>query len=248
MVSVCLVAPALGINVVEGRLVDGQILAPELAWAATALLGVGWLVPVLLVWWMVRGIWPRLTTRRARLGWLAGTLAGQLFVMSTASGWVATVGDPFREHLVEKLRSPDRERIAYLFEEVPVCGFAVYERPMDSLLADRVVQRATSCDAAAPKLVYEGQAPTLSCDDLAGQHRDFCRYGELVALAPADLERALELARGIDETVIRGTAVYTWVRDHAADLPPEASELCRMLPGAQGAQCLRRLEAVHLQR
>ena len=246
--SVCLVAPAVGINVVEGRLVDGQVLAPELAWAATALLGLGWLVPVLLVWWMVKGIWPRLTSGRARLGWLAGSLAGQLFVMSTASGWVATVGDPFREHLVEKQRSPDRERMAYLFEEVPVCGFAVYERPMDSLLADRVLHRATSCDVAAPKLVYEAGSPGLSCEELEGQHRDFCRYGELLALAPSELDRALELARGIDEQVIRGTAVFSWVREHAAELPPEASELCRMLPGSQGAQCVRRLEAVHLQR
>jgi len=240
-VSLCLVTPSLALGVVEARLVDGQILTPELAWAATSLLGLGWLVPVLLVWWHVKGIWPRLPSRRTRAGWLAGSLGALLALMSASSGWVATVGDPFREHLLAQQRSPDRERMAYLFEELPLCGFSVYERPMDSLLADRVVSRPATCDAPAPSLVYRDGSPALSCEELPGQHRDFCLHDQLVALPSSELDRALELARSIEADVIQGAAVSGWVGAHAATLGSEAVPLCRLLPGAQGAQCVRNL-------
>jgi len=58
-----------------------------------------------------------------------------------------------------------------------------------------------------------------------------------------------ETAASIDDPVVRGAALYGWVGQHAAALPPEATPaLCGQLDAPQAQACQRRMESVHLQR
>ena len=46
---------------------------------------------------------------------------------------------------------------------------------------------------------------------------------------------------------MRGAALYTWVRDHAPSLPPEAAPaLCGQLDSPEAQVCQRRIRSAHL--
>jgi len=56
-------------------------------------------------------------------------------------------------------------------------------------------------------------------------------------------------AESIQDPVVRGAAIYGWIGENAASLPPAAAPLlCDQLDAPQAQACERRLQAVHLQR
>lgn len=101
--------------------------------------------------------------------------------------------------------------------------------------------------ALALMLSCGGGAP---CAGLApGMDRDACNHDRLLASGPEALDQVIQIAATIDDPVMRGAAVFTWVNTHNRELDPKAAEpLCALLEGRERASCSRKLSSVHLRR
>ena len=78
---------------------------------------------------------------------------------------------------------------------------------------------------------------------------DALLHEQLLALPPAEIARARELASSIQDPVIRAGAVTGWVRQHRAELPrQQALDLCAQLEEPAAGLCSRYVELAHLSR
>ncbi len=95
-----------------------------------------------------------------------------------------------------------------------------------------------------------GCAGGAPCDRYAkGMDRDACLHDRVLASTPGELSAVIALAEQIEDPVMRGAAVFTWVNNHNRELDPKAAEpLCALLEGRERASCSRKLSSVHLRR
>lgn len=89
-----------------------------------------------------------------------------------------------------------------------------------------------------------------SCErEAAGMDRDLCLHDRVLALPGAEAARALELAGRIEDPVVRGAAVFTWVIQNNREIEPRSGQaLCALLTGQERETCTRKLSQVHLRR
>lgn len=107
-----------------------------------------------------------------------------------------------------------------------------------SLLSALVLGSGAGCGAGA------------TCERLApGMDRDLCLHDRIMALPGEQHADALALARQIQDPVVRGAAVFTWVIQHNREIDPKAGQaLCGLLMGQERETCTRKLSQVHLRR
>jgi len=88
------------------------------------------------------------------------------------------------------------------------------------------------------------------CDAIAaGFERDNCLHDEISALSVEQVDVVIQKATTIEDAMVRGAAVSSWVAENCADVPREkGEELCQMLDGRDMSYCMRRLSSPHLQR
>jgi hypothetical protein len=78
--------------------------------------------------------------------------------------------------------------------------------------------------------------------------RDMCVYDALVADPPPTADDAMDMARRIEDPIVRGAAVGQWLRSHPRAEPSGALQLCGLLEGPELLSCRRRVESPHLHR
>ena len=104
------------------------------------------------------------------------------------------------------------------------------------------------CDAKTCAALPEGER--LACVETAcgaGAAGDVCRVERVGELAHVD--DVLALARGMQDPVLRDTAVIRWTRDREAGMRhADALALCDVLTDQEKSACRRRLSTPHLQR
>ena len=90
----------------------------------------------------------------------------------------------------------------------------------------------------------------LDCAAMSpGLERDRCLGSDLKELPPGAWERALQIAEGIGDPVVRGEAVFFFAEQSAGQVPPQGIQsLCGVLEAIEARICTRRLSAAHLQR
>lgn len=82
-----------------------------------------------------------------------------------------------------------------------------------------------------------------------GMDRDACLHDAVLASPASALTTVIGKAQQIQDPVVRGAAVFTWVNTHNRELDPKAAApLCALLEGRERASCSRKLSAVHLRR
>ena len=57
-----------------------------------------------------------------------------------------------------------------------------------------------------------------------GMERDLCLHDRVLALPGAEQARALALAGQIQDPVVRGAAVFTWVIEHNREIEPREGQ------------------------
>ena len=99
-----------------------------------------------------------------------------------------------------------------------------------------------ACSSAPPQ--------PKSCDAMqAGISRDECYHAEIMNLPGSASQQALEKAKLIDDMMIRGSAVSSWIRDHNNEVNKKnGMALCELLDGRDRSYCMRRLSSPHLKR
>lgn len=95
-----------------------------------------------------------------------------------------------------------------------------------------------------------GDPPPATCiGSESSFERDRCLHDEIASLPSEQAATVLDKAQAISDPMIRGSAVSTWVSEHANDIPRETGEaLCMLLDGRDRSYCQRRLTSPHLQR
>ncbi len=89
-------------------------------------------------------------------------------------------------------------------------------------------------------------ALTLECAGAASPlDRDLCRYRR--ASAASASEAHAELA-AVEDPVVRGAGVITWIRAHPDAPAADAWPLCSLLVGGERKACERKLSSAHLRR
>ena len=79
--------------------------------------------------------------------------------------------------------------------------------------------------------------------------RDRCFSNEFKTLTGKQLAKAIEIAKEIDDPIIRGAAVDGWIKDHVNEINQrKGQELCALLDGRAMSYCQRRLSSPHLKR
>lgn len=83
----------------------------------------------------------------------------------------------------------------------------------------------------------------------AGLARDTCNHDAVLAIPADQLDRALTTVSKIEDPVVRGAAVFTWVSQNNRELNPQRGmSMCRLLDGRERVTCERKLSSVHLRR
>jgi hypothetical protein len=108
---------------------------------------------------------------------------------------------------------------------------------------------ACQSEPPAPETVLVADAPP-SCPTITGAAaRDLCYTEAIAASAPADWPAVGEMVAAFHDPVLRGAALFAWMRTHLADLPLEAkAALCGSLTAPEQKACGRRFQAAHLNR
>ncbi len=89
----------------------------------------------------------------------------------------------------------------------------------------------------------------VDCASLTSiQERDQCLWQEISELPSDQSALVLDKAKGIQDAMVLGSAVDSWIRAHAGDLRrEEGMALCNLLSGPEQLSCRRRLLSPHLQ-
>ena len=81
------------------------------------------------------------------------------------------------------------------------------------------------------------------------KERDRCFGEELKTLTGKELSKAIEIAKQMEDPIIRGAAVDGWVKDHVNEINQQkGQQLCALLDGRAMSYCQRRLSSPHLKR
>lgn len=111
------------------------------------------------------------------------------------------------------------------------------------LLPLTLAASACGSDDGAPVAGAQG------CDAKTGMERDRCLHDEIGAVPGSQPDVVVQKAGLIQDPMIRGAAVSSWVAEHANELPQEkGQQLCNLLEGRDRSYCQRRLSSPHLQR
>ena len=82
-----------------------------------------------------------------------------------------------------------------------------------------------------------------------GLERDRCLHDRALALPAAQSADVLVLVKQIEDPIVRGAAVYTWVGQNNRDVSQrDGQALCELLDGREKVTCVRKLSSVHLLR
>lgn len=89
-----------------------------------------------------------------------------------------------------------------------------------------------------------------SCErEAPGMDRDICLHDRVLALPGAEHAEATRLVGQIQDPLIRGAAVFTWVISHNREIDVKSGlALCGQLSGQERETCTRKLSQVHLRR
>jgi hypothetical protein len=91
--------------------------------------------------------------------------------------------------------------------------------------------------------------PPPGCGIYSGLEHDRCVADELTALTPDQLDLVRAKTSAIQDPIVRGAALDTWLKAHAKALPTQdAQGLCQLLEGPAAAACNKRVHAAHLNR
>ena len=92
------------------------------------------------------------------------------------------------------------------------------------------------------------QPPT--CEEMAqGMERDQCFHDRIATLPAAQVSGVIDAAGQINDPMVRGAAVSSWVEVNVGKIPQaEGHKLCSFLEGRDQSYCERRLSSPHLQR
>ncbi len=94
-----------------------------------------------------------------------------------------------------------------------------------------------------------GGSPEKCEDFKESALRDECLHNEIVKLNARELPTVIVKAKLIEDTMIRGAAVSSWVRDHNNEITQrKGMKLCELLDGRDRFYCVRRLSSPHLKR
>ena len=90
---------------------------------------------------------------------------------------------------------------------------------------------------------------TNKCNELSGMKKDECYHENIKKLSGNEMTLVLELAKQIEDTMIQGTAISTWVKNNNTNLnQQQGRQLCELLQGRDRFYCMRRLSSPHLKR
>jgi hypothetical protein len=83
----------------------------------------------------------------------------------------------------------------------------------------------------------------------AAVEKDQCLIGEIQKLNGPQMTEVIKKAKEIQDPMIRGAAVSSWVRDHNNEINQrQGKALCEILDGRDRFYCMRRLSSPHLKR
>ena len=89
--------------------------------------------------------------------------------------------------------------------------------------------------------------PCLSPKDT--KIKDQCLHNEILTIPSTNFKQIISKAKDIQDPMIRGAAVSTWVRDHNTEITQkQGMSLCELLDGRDRGYCARRLSSPHLKR
>lgn len=95
--------------------------------------------------------------------------------------------------------------------------------------------------------VDEQNADCTSLTD--SKAKDLCVHDQIVLMPPAQITELITLAKGMNDSMIRGAAIAEWIKLHNNDINQnQGQELCKLLDGRDRSYCLRRLSSPHLKR
>ena len=105
-----------------------------------------------------------------------------------------------------------------------------------------------SSDAGADGDESNGAAASGDCSAAAaGIERDTCTKQRMLGMPASELKQVEKLASEIEDEMIRGAAVETWVQTNCNDVSLDQGRvLCELLEGRNRSYCERRLSSPHL--
>jgi len=107
-----------------------------------------------------------------------------------------------------------------------------------------------SCNSLPTESPETSQPTTVGCATLSqGLEKDTCLHDAINLLPATEIDQVLEAAQSIQDSMIQGAAVSSWVAEHSTEIPRQKGEtLCKLLSGRDWSYCLRRLSSPHLKR
>lgn len=95
-----------------------------------------------------------------------------------------------------------------------------------------------------------GEEVVKDCSTITdSKAKDLCFHDQLVALSPSQVDEVISMAKGMDDSMIRGAAVAEWIKLYNNEINQDkGQELCKLLDGRDRSYCLRRLSSPHLKR
>ena len=79
--------------------------------------------------------------------------------------------------------------------------------------------------------------------------RDECYHDKIQGLKSSKMNEVIEMAKKIEDRMIRGAAVSAWVKENNSNInQQQGKQLCEMLDGRDRFYCMRRLSSPHLKR
>ena len=88
------------------------------------------------------------------------------------------------------------------------------------------------------------------CDSIEDSgEKDKCLIEEIQRMNGPQMTEVIKKAKEIQDPMIRGAAVSSWVRDHNNEINQrQGKALCEILDGRDRFYCMRRLSSPHLKR
>ena len=89
-----------------------------------------------------------------------------------------------------------------------------------------------------------------TCEEMsAGMDRDQCFHDRIASTPPGQAAAVVESAAQIQDPMVRGAAVLSWVKSHVSSVSAsDGQKLCAFLEGRDQSYCQRILSSPHLQR
>ena len=109
-------------------------------------------------------------------------------------------------------------------------------------------QSSSSCEGISDA-AKRASCITNQCDQLSDIDKDDCYHKNIQKIDGNEMNLVLQLAKKIEDTMIQGTAISTWVKNNNTNLnQQQGRQLCELLQGRDRFYCMRRLSSPHLKR